>query len=274
MRKALFQLREMINGQGGNKKYATPLFLGSMKIFLDRLNALRAEGKKALAVLIDPDKMKDEPRLHNLLELINHSKVDFVLVGGSLLVEDNFHQCLRSIKQRCNVPVVLFPGSPSQVSSEADAILFLSLISGRNPELLIGQHVIAAPLLKRMNIEVVPTGYMLIDCGRPTTVSYISHTLPIPYNKPEIAAATALAGEMLGLRCMYMDGGSGADKPISAVMIREVREAVNVPIIVGGGIRNEEQARLAYQAGADMVVVGTAFEEEPEVLFAMAQSRN
>ncbi len=244
-----------------------------MNCFLDTLNTLRITGKKALAVLIDPDKMKDEKRLSNLLELINHSETDFVLVGGSLLVENNFHACLRSIKEKSNAPVILFPGSPSQVSPEADAILFLSLISGRNPELLIGQHVIAAPLLKKMNIEIIPTGYMLIDCGKPTTASYISHTLPIPYNKPEIATATALAGEMLGLKCLYMDGGSGADRPISTAMIAQVREAVSLPLIVGGGIRNEEQAKAAYAAGADLIVVGTAFEEEPELLFAMAQSK-
>lgn len=244
-----------------------------MKGFLDRLNVLRAEGKKALAVLIDPDKMQDEKRLANLLELVNHSGADFVLVGGSLLVEDNFHACLRSVKEKSKVPVVLFPGSPSQISPEADAILFLSLISGRNPDLLIGQHVIAAPLLKKLSIEVVPTGYMLIDCGRPTTASYISHTLPVPHNKPEIAAATAIAGEMLGLKCVYMDGGSGADKPISEQMIAHVREAIDLPLIIGGGIRNEEQAKAAYDAGADMIVIGTAFEEEPELLFAMAQSR-
>lgn len=249
------------------------ILLDSMKGFLDRLNVLRAEGKKALAVLIDPDKMQDEKRLANLLELVNHSGADFVLVGGSLLVEDNFHACLRSVKEKSKVPVVLFPGSPSQISPEADAILFLSLISGRNPDLLIGQHVIAAPLLKKLNIEVVPTGYMLIDCGRPTTASYISHTLPVPHNKPEIAAATAIAGEMLGLKCVYMDGGSGADKPISEQMIAHVREAMDLPLIIGGGIRNEEQAKAAYDAGADMIVIGTAFEEEPELLFAMAQSR-
>ncbi len=244
-----------------------------MKGFLDKLNVLRAEGRKALAVLIDPDKMQDEKRLSNLLNLVNHSGADFVLVGGSLLVEDNFHACLRSVKEKSKVPVVLFPGSPSQISPEADAILFLSLISGRNPDLLIGQHVIAAPLLKKLNTEVVPTGYMLVDCGRPTTASYISHTLPVPHNKPEIAAATAIAGEMLGLKCVYMDGGSGADKPISEQMIAHVREAIDLPLIIGGGIRNEEQAKAAYDAGADMIVIGTAFEEEPELLFAMAQSR-
>jgi len=208
-----------------------------------------------------------------MLDLINHSKVDFVFVGGSLLTETNFHACVKKIKSESKVPVILFPGSPSQINEDADAILFLSLISGRNAELLIGQHVIAAPFLRKTKLEIIPTGYMLVDCGRATTASYISQTFPLPYNKPEIAAATAMAGEMLGLKCMYLDGGSGAEKPVSLKMIHAVREAVNVPIIVGGGIRNEEQAKDLYNAGADLLVVGTAFEEEPELLFALAQSR-
>ncbi len=225
-------------------------------------------------MLLDPDKLKDERQLLNMMSLIEHSKVDFILVGGSLLVEDNFHQCLREVKKLAKVPVILFPGSPSQISNEADAILFLSLISGRNAELLIGHHVAAAPILKQTNLEIIPTGYMLVDCGKPTTASYISQTLPIPHNKPEIAAATALAGEMLGLKCMYLDGGSGAEKPVSYKMIRAVSECVRAPLIVGGGIRDEHQATSAYEAGADLIVIGTVFEEEPELLFAIAGTRN
>jgi len=239
-----------------------------------QLKNLRTLGEKALAVLLDPDKLKNPIELRSLLSLINNSKVDFILVGGSLLVEDNFHACLKEIKKSTILPVILFPGSPTQISSEADAILFLSLISGRNPELLIGQHVVAAPLLSKMDIEILPTGYMLVDCGKPTTASYISQTLPIPWNKPEIAAATAMAGQMLGLKCMYLDGGSGAEKPVSVSMIRAVRESTHIPLIVGGGIRNEEQAAAAYAAGADLVVIGTAFEEEPELLFAIVDAKN
>lgn len=239
-----------------------------------QLKNLRTSGEKALAVLLDPDKLKNPKELYSMLSLINNSKVDFILVGGSLLVEDNFHSCLKEVKKNTHVPVILFPGSPAQISPEADAILFLSLISGRNPELLIGQHVVAAPLLNKMDIEVLPTGYMLVDCGKPTTASYISQTLPIPWNKPEIAAATAMAGEMLGLQFIYLDGGSGAAKPISSAMISAVSTSTNIPLIVGGGIRNEEQAASAYAAGADLVVIGTAFEEEPELLFAIADAKN
>jgi phosphoglycerol geranylgeranyltransferase len=133
--------------------------------------------------------------------------------------------------------------------------------------------VAAAPILKQTKLEIIPTGYMLIDCGKPTTASYISQTFPLPWNKPEIASATALAGEMLGMKCVYLDGGSGAEKPVSTDMIRSVRASVSIPLIVGGGVRSEVQAKEIYEAGADMIVVGTAFEEEPELLFSMAQSR-
>ncbi len=241
--------------------------------FLESLQQFKQQGKKALAVLIDPDKCSDEKSLYAMMDLVKHSKVDFVLVGGSLLVEDHFHSCVKKVKSKSDVPVVLFPGSPSQISDAADAILFLSLISGRNADLLIGQQVIAAPALKKTSLEIVPTGYMLVDCGAATTASYISQTFPLPWNKPEIAAATAMAGEMLGLKCIYLDGGSGAQKPVSAEMVTTIRNAVKLPLIVGGGIRNENQARDLYEAGADMIVVGTAFEEEPELLFSMAQSR-
>lgn len=234
---------------------------------------LKASGKKALAVLLDPDKLVQEERLSNVLSLIAHSEVDFVFVGGSLLVESNFHECIQRIKSECKKPVVIFPGSPSQVSAHADAILFLSLISGRNADLLIGQHVQAAPLLKEMNIEVLPTGYMLIESGKSTTALYMSQTLPIPYDKPEIAAATAMAGEMLGLRLFYLDGGSGAQFPVSGKMISAVSQSIDAPLIVGGGIRSEEEARNAWNAGAQVVVVGTAFEEEPELLFALCNAR-
>jgi phosphoglycerol geranylgeranyltransferase len=245
-----------------------------MKSVLAQLVENRQKGKKSLAVLIDPDKVGDHKKLRQLIELIHHGGADFIFVGGSLLIEDEFHAVVSFIKQRSALPVVLFPGSPSQISKEADAILFLSLISGRNAELLIGQHVVAAPQLRKANIEVIPTGYMLIDCGKATTASYISQTFPIPYNKPEIAAATALAGEYLGLRCLYIDGGSGAERAISAEMINGVHSATSLPLIVGGGIRNEAQAQAAFNAGADCIVIGTAIEEEPELLFAIANVKS
>ena len=169
-------------------------------------------------------------------------------------------------KSKLDIPVVLFPGDVTQVSAEADALLFLSLISGRNADLLIGRQVLAAPKIKQCGLETIATGYMLIDCGQPTTASYISGTQPIPYNKPDIALATAMAGEMLGLQCLYLDGGSGADKPISLEMIAAVKQNTTLPLIVGGGIRNEEQAKQAWEAGANIIVIGTAFEEDPEML--------
>lgn len=242
-----------------------------MNRILTHLKTLRKENKKALAVLVDPDKITDAAHVTHVINLIKHAGADMVCVGGSLMVEDRFHEVMKEIKERCSIPVILFPGSPQQLSASADAMLFLSLISGRNAELLIGQHVQAAPVIKKSGIEVIPTGYMLVDCGRPTTASYMSQTFPIPYNKPEIASATAMAGEMLGLGCIYLDGGSGADKPVSPTMIEAVRASVDCPIIVGGGIRTERQVQEAYDAGADMIVIGTVFETEPEMVFTLAE---
>lgn len=227
-------------------------------------------GKKSLAVLLDPDKLGDKDRRKKILKLINECRADYIFVGGSLVVEDRFEEVIKDIKANTELPVILFPGSVSQVNGHVDAILFLSLISGRNPELLIGQHVIAAPKIKQLQLETISTGYMLVDCGKATTASYISGTLPLPYDKPEIAAATASAGEMIGMSCMYLDGGSGAAKPVSQAMIHAVRMATKTPIIVGGGIRSEEEAAEAWNAGADIIVMGTAFEEDPELLIDIA----
>jgi putative glycerol-1-phosphate prenyltransferase len=245
-----------------------------MKQILQMLRERKQDGRKSLAILLDTDKLTDKVRLHHVLQLLGTCPVDLVMVGGSLLVENQYHECLSEIRKNTSSPVVLFPGHPGQISPEADAILLLSLISGRNADLLIGQHVVAAPRLKQSKLEIIPTGYMLVDGGEQTTASYISQTLPLPWHKPEIAAVTAMAGEMLGLQCMYLDGGSGAKKPVSTSMIRAVREAVDVPLIVGGGIREESQVHSAYEAGADLVVVGTAFEEEPELLFALVNTRD
>jgi putative glycerol-1-phosphate prenyltransferase len=245
-----------------------------MNRILSHLESLRREQKKSLAVLIDPDKITDAAHVNHVINLIKHSGADIVCVGGSLIMENHFHQTLKEIKDKCNLPVLLFPGSPSQISTEADAMLFLSLVSGRNADLLIGQHVQAAPILKKSGIEIISTGYMIVDCGKQTTASYMSNTFPLPNNKPEIAVATALAAEMLGMRCIYLDGGSGAEKPVSPRMIEAVRAAVEIPIIVGGGIRTERQLQEAYEAGADLVVVGTAFENDPEVLFALSEVKD
>lgn len=236
------------------------------------LEAAKAEQRKMLAVLIDPDFGQDETLLERTVQNACMAKADLLFVGGSLLTSTSFNHCVKRVQELSDWPVVLFPGSPAQLSQHADAVLFLSLISGRNPELLIGHHVAAAPTVKAMGLEAIPTGYMLVDGGKPTTVSYVSQTVPIPHDKPGIAAATALAGELLGLRTIYMDTGSGALRCVSPEMIAAVRANVDLPIIVGGGIRDAATARALCEAGANVLVVGTAFEKDPEHIFAMSEA--
>jgi putative glycerol-1-phosphate prenyltransferase len=238
---------------------------------LEQFQQAQRAGRKQLAVLVDPDKAS-AAQLRPLVEQAAAAGVDYFFVGGSLLSSDALDQTLRLIKSVCSVPVVIFPGGPSQLSSEADGILLLSLISGRNPEFLIGAHVVAAPALRRSGLQILPTGYMLIDGGAPTTVSYISNTTPIPANKPDIAACTAMAGEQLGLRLVYLDAGSGAPRAIPANVISAVRKAVELPIIVGGGMRSAEAAEAAWRAGADVVVIGNALEEQPALLQELAMA--
>lgn len=227
---------------------------------------------KQMAVLVDPDK-SDTGYLDRLLVQSESGGVDFFFVGGSFLKDAHTDRAVLYLKQRSDIPVLLFPGSPSQISSEADGILLLSLISGRNPDLLIGRHVEAAPRLLSSGLEIMPTGYMLIDGGRGTSVSYISHTMPIPADKEEIAAFTALAGVQLGLKLIYMDAGSGALYSIPSKMIKAVSKLVDVPVIVGGGIRSVAQMQDAWQAGADIVVIGNAFEKNPELLKDLVAAR-
>ena len=240
-----------------------------MKI-LDVLKERRRLGKKSVAVLVDPDKIDGPGRLSHLLNLASENCVDFFFVGGSLITTTNLSEVIREIKDNVNIPVVLFPGNSMQLDPEADAILFLSLISGRNPDLLIGQHVVAAPILKNNRIEVMPTGYILINSGKITSVAYISNTTPIPDDKYSLAACTALAGEMLGLQLIYLDAGSGAEKEISARMISAVRKAVELPLIVGGGINTTQKAIAALEAGADMIVIGNALEGNPDLLIEIS----
>jgi phosphoglycerol geranylgeranyltransferase len=230
----------------------------------------KQRGLKRLAVLIDPDKM----RLGNVgrvIELAARGGADYFFVGGSLIVNDMMDYCLDAIRG-VGIPSVLFPGSPQQINDKADAILFLSLISGRNADFLIGQHVLAAPMLRRTNLEIIPTGYMLIDGGAPTTATYISGTLPVPANKEDIALCTAMAGEMLGLRTIYMDAGSGAKIPVNEMMIRTVSKGINGPLIVGGGMRTPEKVAENAQAGADIIVVGNAFEQNPDLILEMVHA--
>jgi len=233
---------------------------------LEKLLGLRARGRKALAVLLDPDDFAPEPTQH-LLHLTRQHPVDFFLVGGSLVLTEHQAALIALLKAEVpQVPVLLFPSHALHVDPAADGLLLLSLISGRNPDFLIGQHVVAAPRLRQSGLQLLPTGYMLVDSGRPTTASYISGTMPLPHDKPSIAAATAMAGEQLGLRLMYLDGGSGAQNPVSAAMIRAVRAAVEVPLIVGGGLNTNEKIGTALAAGADLVVVGNHIERNPDFL--------
>jgi phosphoglycerol geranylgeranyltransferase len=222
---------------------------------------------KQIAVLVDPDKHTEES-LQKLCNNINQSKVDFILVGGSLLLKNNFDSTIEYLKQHTKLPVIIFPGSNFQVSDKADAILFLSLVSGRNPEYLIGQHVTAAPLIKASNIEVIPTAYLLIDGGRISSTSYITQTVPIPNNKPDIAVATALAAEMLGMKIIYLEAGSGAENTVSQELIKAVKTAVKIPVIVGGGIRTASSAKDIFDAGADIIVVGNALEDNADLLIS------
>ncbi|MEO0064900.1 MAG: hypothetical protein RI983_226 [Bacteroidota bacterium] len=229
-------------------------------IYQQFINRKRS-GKKSFAVLIDPDKVNAKS-IAALVELSVEAKVDYFFVGGSLVISHHLDECIQQIKAACSIPVILFPGSPSQVSKYADALLYLSLISGRNPELLIGQHVISAPFVKKSGLEIMPTGYMVIDGGAPTTVSYISNASPIPADKSEIAMCTAMAGEMLGMKLIYMDAGSGARRPITEQMIEKVAQHIDVPLIVGGGIVDPEKTYLNCKAGADIIVVGNAIEKD------------
>jgi len=221
----------------------------------------KANCKKQFAVLIDPDKL-DDKQVQRVADLAFKAKVDYFFIGGSLLINNSLDSCITTLKKETAIPVVLFPGNNMQLSYRADGILFLSLISGRNAEMLIGRHVIAAPYLRLSSLEVISTGYMLIESGRPTTVSYMSNSVPIPADKIDIACCTAMAGEMLGLKLLYMDAGSGAMNPISEKMINSVSSSIQIPLIVGGGIRTPELALVNCNAGADVLVVGNAIEKD------------
>ncbi len=229
----------------------------------------KKNGKKNFVVLIDPDAVKTQ-NIAQVVDLAIRAKVDCFFMGGSLIMNDTLDYSISQIKDACDVPVVLFPGSSLQLSYRADAMLYLSLISGRNPDLLIGKHVETASFLYSSPLEIISTGYMLIDGGVATSVSYMSNTYPIPANKDDIAVCTALAGSLMGMKLIYMDAGSGAKNPISESMIRAVSERLRSPLIVGGGIRTPEKALKNVEAGADVIVVGNAIEKDPELIIEMA----
>jgi len=241
-----------------------------MNVYQSLLEKKKA-GKKSFAILIDPDKVSVDS-LTNIIKLAIDAKADYFFVGGSLVISDNLDACILQIKKACDIPILLFPGSPSQISKHADALLYLSLISGRNPELLIGQHVISAPFVKKSGLEIIPTGYIVVDGGAATTVSYISNATPVPTDKADIAMCTAMAGEMLGMKLIYMDAGSGAKKAISEEMIATVAQQIEIPLIIGGGIRDAEKAYLNCKAGADVIVIGNAIEKQPSLIKEMADA--
>ncbi len=229
----------------------------------------RKAGKKMLAVLVDPDKSSPADCV-KIANIASEAEVDFFFVGSSILMSESFDSCIEVLKRSSSIPVVIFPGNTMQISDAADAILFLSLISGRNPDLLIGKHVLSAPLIRMKNLEAISTGYMLIDSGAPTSVSYMSNTFPIPHDKNDIAACTAMAGEMLGMKMIYMDAGSGARFPIAATMIADVKKNIAIPLIAGGGIRTVEKAAELCNAGADVIVIGNAIEKDPSIILEIA----
>jgi putative glycerol-1-phosphate prenyltransferase len=229
-------------------------------------------GKNSIALLLDPDKAKGD-LLKNILKTAVESKADYIFAGGSLTFT-SIDNLIIEIRRLCSIPVVLFPGNLLQLTLNADVILLLSLISGRNAELLIGNHVIAAPHLKGVREKLVSVGYILISCGKKTSVEYISQTEAIPCNKPEIAVATALAGEMLGLQMIYLEAGSGATNHAPIDLVKAVRQNISIPLAVGGGIKSKDEVEDIFEAGADLIILGNGCEKNPELLFEACRIRN
>lgn len=235
------------------------------ELVLDKLLALKKRNQCGLAVLIDPDKVELN-QIEYIASTCNESQVDFIFIGGSLVSSGQMEEIISQLKRKSNCPIVIFPGGANQIFDSADAILLLCLISGRNPEFLIGQHVLAAPLLKASSLEVISTGYILIDGGRPTSVSYMSNTQPIPHNKIDIALSTAWAGAFMGNQLIYLEAGSGALQTVSAEMVKKISSNIEIPLIVGGGINSPEKAQKLAASGANLLVVGTAIEQNLELL--------
>jgi len=241
-------------------KYIAKNIFGIMKTYSYLLDVIEKKGA-AYLILIDPDKISGE-RLNSFVSICEKAGVDGFLIGGSLLMSGNLEEAIDIIKKISSLPAIIFPGAVHQLYKNADAVLYISLISGRNADHIIGKHIIAAPIIKRMELEPISTGYMLIESGAKTTAEYISGSLPIPRNKPEIAVATALAGQFLGMKFIYLEGGSGAQQSVPKEMVFAVSNAVDVPIIVGGGIRTPQEAREKVKSGAKVVVTGNFFEDD------------
>ncbi|MCH2225774.1 MAG: geranylgeranylglyceryl/heptaprenylglyceryl phosphate synthase [Crocinitomicaceae bacterium] len=223
-----------------------------------------------MAILIDPDKIKDDLRFKDLLKRINVLRPDYVFVGGSTVDKEDFTNCCQKLKSYLEIPLVIFPGAHNQVSSDVDGILFLSLLSGRNPDYLIGHQVQAAPVLKKTKLEIMPTAYLLIDGGKPSSVSYVSQTTPIPNDQITIAVNTAMAGEMMGNKLVFMDAGSGALDKVPSKMISEVKKNINVPLIIGGGVKTIKELDECYNSGANLVVIGNKIEQNEDFLLDLA----
>jgi phosphoglycerol geranylgeranyltransferase len=229
-------------------------------------------GNKSIGLLLDPDKAKGDS-LAAILKVAGECKPDYILAGGSLTF-NSIDDLIVKVKEVTSIPVVLFPGNLLQLTLKADKIFLLSLISGRNPELLIGNHVIAAPFLKSVKNTLISVGYILISSGNKTSVEYISQTEAIPSDKPDIIVATALAGEMLGMEMIYLEAGSGALHPVPAEIVIAVKENVSIPIAVGGGIKKKTEIEELFNAGADLIILGNGVEKNPELLKDACSIRN
>lgn len=236
-----------------------------MSLIYNYIRKSSSKGKKLLAVLIDPDKM-NVGDVVKFIKKVNYSNVTHVFVGGSTVENDITESLIRTLKKSTDLPIIIFPGDINQITNEANALLFLSLISGRNPEYLIGKHVESVSKLRDMQLEIIPTGYILIENGRKTAVERVTETLPLKRNNVDHIVDTAKAGELLGHKLIYLEAGSGATHPIDVDIIESVKQNLEIPLIVGGGIRTKEQLNACYQAGADLVVIGTALEEDANLI--------
>lgn len=231
------------------------------------------QGQKQLAVLVDPDKHEISD-FAPLAKKLGSYPIDYFMIGGSLLSKDLLDECLKAFKEHTKIPLIIFPGGVMQVNPRADALLFLSLISGRNADLLIGKHVESVPYILQANLEAISTGYILVNGGNMTTAQYISNTFPVPSDKPDIAALTAKAGEMLGMKMIYLDAGSGAHQSVPTAMIKMVKKMIQTPLMVGGGIKSVTEAKEKLEAGADLIVLGTALEKNIDLLDEMIKVFN
>lgn len=231
---------------------------------LEHIRSSKRKKEKLLAILLDPDKLSVN-KLSVIISKISSDKVHFIFVGGSSVTNGITEIFVRKIKTLTSIPIVLFPGDFSQLTNNANAVLFLSLLSGRNPEYLVEQQIKSVGFLKNSSLEIIPTGYILIDGGVETSVQKVSNTTPIPQFNLEEILNTSIAGKYLGKQIIYLEAGSGAATPVDPKIIRSVSENIDIPIIVGGGIRTKQQLRMAFDNGADLVVIGTAFENNNDI---------